>query len=172
MPFDPGPSMPIPDSALAATAADADAMMGDALSELVPRPMKPYNAKVVDALGKALADVLALFDMAVEPETYNQPVEALDPDLVRFLAMVSAAADDYGRPLPIRLEELRDEASLTRVTAALVELARDDEFKAFLDGPEEPVSETEVAVEVTAPGMQMVEEVDEEQFDFSRRMRR
>ena len=132
MPFDPGPSMPIPDSALAATAADADAMMGDALSELVPRPMKPYNAKVVDALGKALADVLALVDMAVE----------------------------------------RDEASLTRVTAALVELARDDEFKAFLDGPEEPVSETEVAVEVTAPGMQMVEEVDEEQFDFARRMRR
>ena len=58
------------------------------------------------------------------------------------------------------------------MTAALVELARDDEFKVFLDGPEEPVSETEVAVEVTAPGMQMVEEVDEEQFDFARRMRR
>ena len=172
MPFEPGPSVPIPDAALAATAADADAMMGEALAELVPRPMKPYNAKVVDALGKALAEVLALFDMAVEPETYNAPVEALDPDLVRFLAMVSAAADDYGRPLPIRLEEMRDEAALTRVTAALKELAADEEFRAFLDGPEEPVSETEVAVEVTAPGMKMVEEVEEEEFDFARRMRR
>ena len=168
MPFDPGPS--VPDMALADAAADSDALMGDALMGIVPPPMKPYNGKVVDALAKALAEVLALFDMAVEPETYTGPVEALDPDLVRFLAMVSTAAEDYGQPLPIRLEEMRDEASLTRTTAALTQLANDADFAAFLEAPDEPMTETQVEVEVTAPGVDVIEE--EEEFDFSQRMRR
>jgi hypothetical protein len=172
MPFDAGPSMPIPDPQLEGLAAEADRALGEALSAVVPAPMKPYNAKVVNALGEALADVLALFDMAVEAERYTGPVEALDPDLVRFLGMVSAAAQDYGKPLPIRLEEIRDEAALTRITAALRDLASDEDFREFLNGEAEaePMTETEVAVEVTAPGMR--EEVIEEDFDFASRMRR
>jgi hypothetical protein len=172
MPFDTGPSMPIPDPRLEGLAAESDRALGEALTAVVPAPMKPYNAKVVDALAKALADVLALFDISVEPETYSGPVEALDPDLVRFLAMVATAAEDYGKPLPIRLEEMRDEAALTRTTAALAELAADEDFREFLNGTEEgePVDETEVAVEVTTPTARA--EIVEDDFDFASRMRR
>jgi len=165
MPFDPGAS--IPDPALQGVAEDADMMMGDALASLIPPPMRPYNPKVVTSLANALADVLALFDMAVEPETYTGPQESLDPDLVRFLSMVATAAEDYGKRLPIRLEEMRDEAALTRTTAALTELANDAEFKAFLEEPSEEVDEAQVEVEVTAAPPEEVEA-----FDFASRMRR
>jgi hypothetical protein len=169
MPFDAGPSMPIPDPQLEGLAADTDRALGEALSAVVPAPMKPYNAKVVNSLGEALADVLALFDMSVEAEKYSGPVEALDPDMVRFLGMVSAAAEDFGKPVPIRLEEIRDEAALTRITAALRDLAADEDFREFLNGEAEaePMTETEVAVEVTAPPVAV-----EEEFDFAGRMRR
>ena len=56
MPFDTGPSMPIPDPRLEGLAAESDRALGEALTAVVPAPMKPYNAKVVDALAKALAD--------------------------------------------------------------------------------------------------------------------
>jgi hypothetical protein len=107
--------------------------------------------------------------MSVEAEKYSGPVEALDPDMVRFLGMVSAAAEDFGKPLPIRLEEIRDEAALTRITAALRDLAADEDFREFLNGEAEaePMTETEVAVEVTAPPVAV-----EEDFDFAGRMRR
>jgi uncharacterized membrane protein YebE (DUF533 family) len=67
---------------------------------------------------------------------------------------------------------MRDEASLTRVTAALRELAADDDFREFLNGEEaaEPVDETEVAVEVTTPTARA--EIVEDEFDFAGRMRR
>jgi hypothetical protein len=46
MPFDPGPSMPIPDPQLRGLAAESDRALGEALAAVVPAPMKPYNAKV------------------------------------------------------------------------------------------------------------------------------
>ena len=171
-PSTPAPLCRFPTRNFAALPPKATARSAKRSRPLCRAPMKPYNAKVVDALSKALADVLKMFDMAVEAETYSEPVEALDPDLVRFLGMVSAAAEDFGKPLPIRLEEMRDEAALTRVTAALRELAADDDFREFLNGEEaaEPVDETEVAVEVTTPTARA--EIVEDDFDFASRMRR
>jgi hypothetical protein len=46
------------------------------------------------------------------PETYSGPVEAMDADVARFLAMMSAAASDYGKPLPVDLEDIKGDSEL------------------------------------------------------------
>ena len=170
MPLDYGPSMPSagmpPD--LMEAAQDADAMIGSELAALVPAFDKPINTKVMNALAKAIADVGRVMGMDIVPDTYSEPVMELEPDVVRFLAMASAAAEDYGKPLPIELDQLRTEADLTTLTAALIQLAKDSKFEEFLDMPAEG-EEADVSVSVEV----MPEEEEEaEAFDFASRMRR
>lgn len=165
MPMSPAmPSIP-PD--LRAAAEASDEAVGASLAGLLPRPERPYNPKVVTGLAKAIAAAAALMGLDLKPAPYTEPVPELDADMVRFLAMVDAAAKDYGSPLPIPLAEVRGDNELTAITAHLMGLAKDRDFKEFLNMPiEEENTEVEVKVK---PGRAEVEE--KEDFDFASRMR-
>ena len=164
MPIDYGAAMPAPDDMpqdLLDAAADADDIVGAELAALVPEFEKPINPKVMNALAKAIADVATVMGMDIQPDEYIEPVTELEPDVVRFLAMIDAAAQDYGKPLPVRLDALRTEGDLTALTAAMMQLADDQDFVAFLDMP---FDEEEVDVESAGP------EVPAEDFDFQARL--
>lgn len=154
MPLSPGPSVPMdmpPDLAAAATASDD--MIGAELGALIPPPEKPYNPRVMTSLAKAIAEVMSAMGVEMAPEPYTGPVAQFGEDEARFLTMIEAAAADYGQPLPVGIAELKGDAELTTLTAALSQLAQDPEFIAFLDEGAEPeptaeaVAEEEVAVD-------------------------
>jgi hypothetical protein len=83
--------------------------------------------------------------------------------------MMAAAASDYGKPFPVELEDIKGDAELTAITAALTQLAGDKAFAEFLDAPAEP---EEVIEEETVMPDGEVDEEEVEEFDFSKRMRR
>ena len=147
-------------------AADADDAIGSELLDMIPTPSSPYNVKVLDALARAIAAVGKVMGMELEAEKYSEPTTRLDDDVVRFLAMFDAAARDYGKPFPVRLEAIRGDAELTAITAHLMKLARDADFAKFLDSP---ADDADVRVEVRAD---VDGEEEEEEFDFASRMRR
>jgi len=154
---------------LAALAEEQDAVIGDEMAALVPRPERPYSAKVYTALAKAIAKAAKVMGLDLTPETYSGPVEEMDADVARFLAMMAAAADDYGKPFPVELSDIKGDSELTAITAALLDLGRDKAFAEFLDAPAEP---SEVIEEKTVMPDGEVEEEEEEVYDFSQRMRR
>lgn len=118
-----------------------DDVLGDELSALIPPFAKPVGPKVMNALAKAVQAAAAVMGMEVAPDTYTAPVDELEPDLVRFLSMFEAAADDYGKPFPIPLAEVGDEAALTALTAHLMVLAKDSGFSDFLDMPDDSMAD-------------------------------
>ena len=144
-----------------------DERIGEEVSELIPPPESPYNVKTLNQLAKAVEAVARVMGIQVDAEEYNEPQARLDTDLARFLMMIATAADDYGQPLPVRLTELRGDRELTAIAAHLLQLAKDEEFEAFLDQPIE-----EVDLEVRAAPDSMDFEVEEEDFDFASRMGR
>jgi len=159
------PSIP-DDLRMAAEASDAEVEM--MLVDLIPAPDKPYSPKVVTALANAIAAVAKVMGLDLKPEPYTGPVMELDPEVVRFLAMMDAAAKDYGSPLPVALDAVKGDKELTVITAHLMGLAKDREFKDFLNMPieeDEEGMETEVEIKVK-PGME-----EDEEFDFASRMR-
>ena len=166
------PSIP-EDLRMAAEASDAE--IEGALSGLIPAPDKPYSPKVLGALAKAITEVAKLMQIDLKPEPYTQPAEALEPEVVRFLAMVDAASKDYGAPLPVALEDIRGDKELMIIAAHLTNLAKDAAFNDFLnmplpeEGMGEEGMETEVEVKVKpGKGEEMGEEED---FDFASRMK-
>ena len=167
MPISYGPSVPvddIPPDLLAASEA-SDEMIGDELAALVPPFDKPIGPKVMNALAKAVADAAKVMGMDIVPERYTAPVGEFEPDLVRFLAMLGAASTDYGKPIPSP-DTLVDEAGITALTAAIIELAADEGFNDFLDMPADEPVEGEFVEEAPLPGGgEMVED-----FDFSARI--
>ena len=154
---------------LAALAEEQDAVIGDEMAALVPRPERPYSAKVYTALAKAIAKAAKVMGLDLTPESYSGPVEEMDADVARFLAMMAAAAEDYGKPFPVELSDIKGDSELTAITAALLDLGRDKGFAEFLDAPAEP-SEV-IEEEAMMPDGEMEEE-EEEVFDFGKRMRR
>lgn len=151
---------------LAQAAEESDASMGEGLIALIPTPEKPYNPKVVTALNQAVAAAAKLLGLDIMVENYLKPVAELDPDLVRFLAMLSKAAEDYGQPMPVKLEEIKGDAELTALTAALQGLAKDRDFKLFLA---EPAPGESVGSEM---GEEMgAEEEEKKPFNFASRMK-
>ena len=154
---------------LAAIAEQQDDLIGEEMADLVPRPERPYSAKVYSALTKAIAAAAKVMGLDLTPESYSGPVEAMDADVARFLAMMAAAADDYGKPFPVELSDIKGDSELTAITAALLQLSKDKGFAEFLDAPSEA---EEVTEETTIMPDGEVEEEEEEEFDFSKRMRR
>ena len=69
---------------LAALAEEQDAVIGDEMAALVPRPERPYSAKVYTALAKAIAKAAKVMGLDLTPETYSGPVEEMDADVARF----------------------------------------------------------------------------------------
>ncbi len=132
-------------------------------------PRRSRTARRLTALAKAIAAAAKVMGLDLSPEPYSEPVMELDPEVVRFLAMMDAASKDYGSPFPVPLDQVKGDRELTVLTAHLLGLAKDRDFKDFLNMPlEEEGMETEVEVKVK-PGM---EEEEEEDFDFAGRMRR
>jgi len=162
------PSMP-KDLRMAAEASDAE--VESTLAGLIPMPEKPYSPKVVTSLANAISAVAKVMGLDLKPSPYTGPVAELEPEVVRFLAMVDAAAKDYGSPLPVSLDAVQGDKELTVITAHLMGLAKDKGFEEFLNMPveEEEGMETEVEVKVK-PGMEGEKE-DEEEYDFASRMR-
>jgi hypothetical protein len=154
---------------LAAIAEQQDMLIGEEMADLVPRPERPYSAKVYSALTKAIAAAGKVMGLDLTPESYDGPVDAMDADVARFLSMMAAAADDYGKPFPVELSDIKGDAELTAITAALLQLSKDKGFAEFLDAPAEPEEVTEETI-IEPDGE--VEEEEEEEFDFSKRMRR
>jgi len=144
---------------------EADATIGDELSALLPPFERPISPKVMTALAGAVASVAKVMGVDVVPEKYTEPTTELDPDLVRLMAMIEAAAADWGSPLPMTLPEIENEAGITTLTAALTELAKDEGFIEFLDMGEETETED---MEEEAEGLE--EENRQMEFDFASRM--
>lgn len=146
-------------------AASEDDIVGESLAFVVPVPEKPYKAAVMTGLGRAIAQVAKLLGLELGEGEYTEDVDAMDPNMVRFLAMLSQAAEEYGAPLPVALEDIRGDQELTAITAALMALAQDRDFRDFL-AQVEPDEEapTELPDEED-------EEVEVEAFDFAGRMR-
>jgi len=170
MPIDYGPSIPtddIPEDLMLA-AEGADDIIGTELASMIPPFDRPIGIKVMNALAKGIAAAATVMGMDIVPEKYTEPVSELEPDLVRFLAMMDAASADYGRPFPIALDAIRDESAITAITAHLMDLASDEDFEAFLDMDEAEAPEADVEINIEAPlpgGGEM-----EEDFDFAARM--
>lgn len=159
------PSVP-EDLRKAAEASDAEVEL--MLVDLIPTPDKPYSPKVVSALANAIAAAAKVMGLDLKPSPYKEPVMELEPDMVRFLAMMDAAAKDYGSPLPVPLDQIKGDKELTVIAAHLMGLAKDRDFKDFLNMP---IEEEGMEVEVEEEGGEEMEE-EEEEFDFSARMRR
>ena len=154
---------------LAAIAEEQDELIGQELAALVPRPDRPYSAKVYTALTDAISKAAKVMGLDLTPERYTEDVAEMDADVARFLAMMATAASDFGKPFPVELEDIKGDAELTAITAALTQLAADKAFAEFLDAPAEP---EEVIEEETVMPDGDVEEEEVEEFDFSKRMRR
>jgi hypothetical protein len=142
---------------LAAAAGAADAAVGDVVAGLIPKPERPYSPRVATSLAAAIAAVMAAMGVEMTPQPYTGPVEEFGPDEARFLAMLEAAAVDYGKPLPVALADIKGDAELTAITAALQQLAKDQAFVAFLDegadeGEDENPEGPEVEIEVKTGG--------------------
>ena len=138
------------DPGLMEAAEETDAVIGEELAGKVRPFDKPVAPKVMG--------------MELQPEKYTEAVTELDPDLVRFVSMLEAAAGDYGAPFPVAVVDLKDSAGLTALTAHLMALAKDKGFSEFLDMP---------APEMEGEGMEMEMDTEEgggEEFDFAARM--
>jgi metal-dependent amidase/aminoacylase/carboxypeptidase family protein len=149
---------------LADLARDRDELVDAELDEMIPTAERPYNVKTLDALARAVQRVAKMFGIEAELEEYTEPSVRLDDDVARFLMMMSTAAEDYGKPFPVQVSELKGDKELTLVTAHLMELAADEDFKRFLEGDDE---RAEVEIEIRRDG----DEMERESFDFGSRMR-
>ena len=143
--------------------AERDALMADAAEAIIPPAESPYNVKAMAALSDALKKIADVLGVELEVEEYTEAATVLDPQVQQFLLMIDRAAEDYGSPLPVDLEELKSDAELTTITAALLELAADDGFADFLAG--EPAEGDQVEIEISGPGAMAGED-----FDFAGRM--
>ncbi len=166
MPLDTGASRPLPDD-FEELAGQEDEIIGETLMVVVPPPDKPYNKKVMTALAVAIAEVAGLMGLDLGAGDYEGPTDVMDPEMIRFLAMIGAAADEYGSPLPVALEEIRGDRELTAITAAITKLLADPGFEAFLN---EEVPDAEPGTDLPDLGEDI--EADEvADFDFAARMR-
>ena len=151
---------------LADLARDRDELVDAELDEMIPTAERPYNVRTLDALARAVQRVAKMFGIEAELEEYTEPSVRLDDDLARFLFMLEAAAGDYGAAFPVKVSELKGDKELTLVTAHLMELAADEDFKRFLEG-EGDDERAEVEIEIRRDG----DEMERESFDFGSRMR-
>jgi len=168
MPIEYGTAVPTDDipADLLAAAEESDAMIEGELAGMMKPFDRPISPKVMNALAKAIAAGAATMGFEVIPDRYTEPVSELEPSVVRMLGMLAAAAEDYGKPLPVAIDAIATEQDLTAITAALTELARDKDFVAFLDVPvEDADAEGGVAI-----GIEVSPEGGED-FDFASRMR-
>lgn len=172
MPLEYGATVPTGDipADLLAAAEESEAMVEDGLAEMMEPFDRPVSPKVMNALAKALAAGAKVMGFEVVPDRYTEAVTELEPAAIRLLGMIAAAAEDFGKPFPVDVGDIRTEQDLTAITAAIIELAKNKDFAAFLDIPSddaEPEANVAIGIEVSEPGG----EDEMEDFDFASRMR-
>jgi hypothetical protein len=138
-------------------ATDENDIVGESLAVVVPVPEKPYKAGVVTALGRAISQVAQMLGLDLGDGEYSEDVDAMDPEMVRFLAVLGQAAEEFG--------SIKGDNELTAITAALMTLARDRDFRDFL-AQVEPDEEAPTDLPDEDEEMEV-----EEDFDFRARMR-
>ena len=107
----------------------------------MPESRVAYSPGVLRDLTKALNAVLPMFSTTIEMiEVPQGDVRVLPPEMVRYLAMVQQAATDYGLQL-MPLDKLRTEDALTALAGQLLALAKDENFRDYLDANEEMAEE-------------------------------
>ena len=129
------------DPGLMEAAEETDAVIGEELAGKVRPFDKPVAPKVMDAFVKAIAAAAKVMGMELQPEKYTEAVTELDPDLVRFVSMLEAAAGDYGAPFPVAVVDLKDSAGLTALTAHLVLVDAQADLAAVLHAAEQLLRE-------------------------------
>ena len=139
----------MPDELMAA-ADERDAMVDEQIDSIIPTVDNPFNIKVLAAMSEAIGSIASLMGIEVEIEAYDEPTTRIDDDVARFLFMASKAAEDYGKPFPVKLEDIKGDNELTTITAHLKMLAGDSGFKEFLMGEDDEGGETEVEIRVDA----------------------
>jgi len=165
MPVDFGAARPSLPPEFEELATSEDEIIGESMAVVVPVPEKPYKAQVVTALGRAIVQAAQLLGLDLGEGEYTEDVPALDPEMVRFLAVLSSAAEEYGAPLPVALEDIKGDRELTALTAAIMALSKDRDFRDFLS---QPMAEEEAPTELPEDED---EEMEVESFDFATRMR-
>ncbi len=153
---------------LAAIAEEQDALIGEEMADLVPRPDRPYSAKVYSALTDAIAKAAKVMGLDLTPERYTEDVAQMDGDGARFLPKMTAAASTYGTAIPVSPTTPRGRPAHCP-HAPHTQRASDKAFAEFLDAPAEP---EEVIEEETVMPDGEVDEEEVEEVDFSKRMRR
>lgn len=146
-------------------AEQQDDLIEDALGDIIPPPEKPYKGRVVANLAKAVSAVAGLMDLEYEPPDFGGSVERLDGELVRLLAMVAQAAEDYGSPLPLGPEEVRGDNELIVISDHLSKLSKDRDFRDFL---EEEVDDGEDELDMLGDEEEEKDEIDEDALFRSR----
>lgn len=154
-------------------AMSADDSLEAALMTEIPAPRRPFSGKVMKNLLDAAAKASMVFGAPVKLEISDAPAARLPGDVVRVLAMMEKAAEDYGDPFPVSLKSAVTDEALVAIAAHLLSLARDPEFKKFLQEepamPEEEMGEEELPVEEMAEEEMTEEEMPEEgDFEFER----
>jgi len=149
-------------------AMSADDSLEAALMTEIPAPRRPFSGKVMKNLLDAAAKASMVFGAPVKLEISDAPAARLPGDVVRVLAMMEQAAEDYGEPFPVSLKSAVTDEALVAIAAHLLSLARDPGFKKFLQ--EEPAMPEEemAAEELPVKEMQEEEMEDEDTFEFER----
>ena len=175
--------------ALSRAAGAADTRMESAMMTEIPTPRRPYSGKVLKSLVDAAAKASMLFGAPVEIEIKDP--SRLPGELVRTLAMLEQAAQDYGNPFPVSIREAQTDDAMVAIAAHLLALVKDRGFKDFLESEpgemmepepegmeseEEPVTEEEMeeGMEMESEEEPMEEEPMEEEVQldlFRKRMR-
>ena len=159
--------MKMPENLKAAAMSADDALEAALLTE-IPAPRRPFSGKVMKNLIDAAAKASLAFGAPIKLEISDAPAARLPGEVVRVLAMMEKAAEDYGNPFPVSLKAAVSDEALVAIAAHLLSLARDPDFKKFL--AEEPTMPSE---EMEAEELQVEEEVDEgmtveDTFEFER----
>ena len=162
----------VPPPELLAAVEDADVAEAELFTAL--SPIGDFSAKALNAFVTGINEVLKFFPGAEAVEGFEEDIAdgPLPESLMRTLGMITAAAEDYGKPLPFNIEDLSDDRALKEAAGALMALGTDDAFRAYLRKPQAGIEEEEVVVEeeisVPAPVSPEEEEFDEEELILSR----
>jgi hypothetical protein len=132
-------------------AEEADAEMFEAMA-----PRGDFTSRGLDPLVRSTNKLLPLFDQTGDYPSVED-TEVLPTDFVRILAMFQAAVEDaiaadvVREEMRIDLDGVRDDTALMTIAGKLDMLAKDREFKKFLQEPLEEDEELETEMTEEEP---------------------
>jgi hypothetical protein len=116
-------------------AREAEGMMDEVFSQAAPKGR--FTKSVMNALASAYRDAqkaMGFPEQEMYPD-FDADVTEFPAEFVRGLAMLSSAAEDYGKPGLIELDGITADEDVARLAATIQSLMADQEFIAFLGSP-------------------------------------